>query len=100
MVPAEGSRLGPPTEDELESMAKFWATEEMNSSRGWEHEKEIDYEELYKKSEMRRGRELEESQNSGTVSMYHHYTVEPLNDGTCWESISQPFILSKHINML
>lgn len=33
----------PPTEDEQQQMAMFWAMEEANTPRGWEDEVELDY---------------------------------------------------------
>ena len=39
-----------PTEDEEERMARFWAMEEANAPKGWEDDKEIDYEELAEKA--------------------------------------------------
>jgi len=45
-----------PTEDEEERMARFWALEEANAPKGWEDDKEIDYEELAEKAaEMSKG---------------------------------------------
>ena len=33
----------PPTEDEQQQMAMFWAMEEANAPRGWDDEEELDY---------------------------------------------------------
>ena len=33
----------PPTEDEQQQMAMFWAMEEANTPRGWDDEAELDY---------------------------------------------------------
>lgn len=39
-----------PTQDEEESMARFWAMEEANARGGWEDDQELDYEEMAKKA--------------------------------------------------
>ena len=33
----------PPTEDEQQQMAMYWAMEEANTPRGWDDEAELDY---------------------------------------------------------
>lgn len=39
----------PPSKDEQESMAKFWAMEEANTPKGWDDEEELDYAEITSK---------------------------------------------------
>lgn len=36
----------PPTEEEQERMAMFWAMEEVNAPKGWDEDKELDYSEV------------------------------------------------------
>lgn len=61
----ETAHLNPPTEEEQESMARFWAMEEANSPKGWEDEEEIDYAEINKKSAMNRGKNVDAGQQLG-----------------------------------
>jgi hypothetical protein len=57
-----GGNLAPPTEEEQESMARFWAMEEANIPKGWGDDQEIDYAEI---SSKRKAADVDESRNSG-----------------------------------
>ena len=44
LMPMEHRHVhSPPTEDEQQQMAMFWAMEEVNTPRGWGDEAELDY---------------------------------------------------------
>ncbi len=58
----------PPSKDEQDSMAKFWALEEANAPRGWEGEQELDYAEISSKRTAMERRYMEDSQNSGQAT--------------------------------
>lgn len=64
----------PPSKDEQDSMAKFWALEEANAPRGWEGEQELDYAEISSKRTAMERRYMEDSQNSagGDPSLFSY----------------------------
>ena len=47
----EDATLPPPSEQEQQQMALFWAMEEANSPKGWDEEKELDYSEVVRRRE-------------------------------------------------
>ncbi len=67
---ASAAQLPPPTHDEQEKMAQFWAMEEANTPKGWENEAELDYAEISRRAaaERREGAELRQSRDSGQWS--------------------------------
>ena len=73
---ASADQLHPPTQDEQEKMARFWAQEEANAPRGWEEEEELDYAEISRRAAAeRKGAELRQSKDSGWLLMCNRNMV-------------------------
>ena len=61
----------PPTEDEQQQMAMFWAMEEANAPRGWDDEEELDYTMVSQRqaSAMQSGASPDRDKSTGTCML-------------------------------
>ena len=74
----------PPTEDEQQQMAMFWAMEEANTPRGWDDEEELDYTMVSQRQAMQlqSGASPDRDKSTGNLSaMHNNSNVLGVDDG-------------------